>query len=212
MRRRAYNVRIQEMKIAGEEVKFDFRPDSNDFHAEFMGEEYVDANFRALVATVKKKGKEYKPTVSIPVTQVEHSRKGNTYTDLTVTGIHSGNRNIMAREDATGEIHQFGWYSFGDKDPERERDSWRDRDDSTPKIVRRLTPEERRELDELTKFAYDAENRRDAKQKEYRIRIGTEIKQARARERARVEEAVENDTLEGDPRIAGTDHRSRKRR
>lgn len=215
-RRRSFSVTIREIKIAGEEVRFEFHPDENDFRASFMGETYSDSNFNALVNTVRKKGKEWKPTVAIQVTKIEHGNgaKGNEYTDLTVTGVHSGNRNVMAREDANGEVHQLSWFQFGDRDPDR-RDgyqSWRDRDEGTPNIVRRLTREERQELDELTRFANQAEKRRDDTQRTYRIKISAEIKRQQARTKEQSEQAVENDALEGDPRVNASDSRSRKRR
>jgi hypothetical protein len=210
-RRRQFGVKIRELKLAGEEVSISFEPDTNDFRAELAGEEIADKDFNALLNTLRKKAKEYKPTVQIPVTKIEHGAKGNAYTDLTVTGIHSGNRNIMAREDATGEVHQYGWYQFADNDPDREREHW-DRTRSTPHIVRRLTADERFALDDMTIEINNAEKRRDMREQSFRIQIGVEIKRARQREKARLEESLEDDAREGDPRVAKPDHRSRKRR
>lgn len=200
-RGRNTHIPVFECNIAGEEVKIAFRTDENLFTAEIFDEVLQDANFNALLYRLKKKGKEYKPSVSIPITQVEtyHERGVVEFTDYTVTGIHSRTKNVMIRNDKTGETEQQSAYAFAAKDPDRAERSW-DREGNTPKFVRRLSADDRKALSDLWRTAAKAEQTYESTVKLFKIPIYVEIKKQQKKEAAKVaEEAAAEPT--GDPRI-----------
>lgn len=212
MARRRYGttIRIAELNISGEEVKIDFNTAANNFSAEFNGEEFADANYNALVYRIKKRAKEYKPLVFIPVTKVEHNGiNGNEYTDCTVTGIHARTRNILARIDATNEVIQIGQGEFANREKDRTYGNWDL--DRVPRYVRRLTDAERRELNELTIHEAKAERARDTLQRAFRIPIVAMIEREQRRTADAVTDAVERDALETDPRVKPTQKKKRSK-
>jgi hypothetical protein len=197
MGRRRYrgSVEIITLNIRGEDVEIRFDPGEGVFSAKLIDEEFANPSFNALRAALMKKAKEYKPAVLIPVTQIERGRDDRgalRFTDLTVTGVHAANRNIMTRNDETGEIEQHGAYTFADSDRVWDRDN-----DSTPDIVRRLTAAEKTKLNELSMAEHAAERAREKLQRSFKISIRSAIEKA---QKKAAKDAQPRDEFEGDPR------------